>query len=81
MSVPIIFHALRRRALCGSAIVAALGFAAGAAAQTQLPEVVVTAPKEKEKPKPKPAQAHAAPPQRLHQRLRRPLHRRSIQSR
>ena len=60
MPVPI-FHALRRRALCGSAIATALGFASAAAAQTQLPEVVVTAPKEKEKPKPKPAQAHAAP--------------------
>ena len=55
------FRALRRRALCGSAIAAALGFAGAAAAQTQLPEVVVTAPKEKEKPKPKPVQVRAAP--------------------
>ena len=55
------FRVLRRRALCGSAIVAALGFAADAAAQTQLPEVVVTAPKEKEKPKAKPVQVRAAP--------------------
>ena len=55
------FHALRRRALCGSAIAAALGFASTADAQTQLPEVVVTAPKEKEKPKPKPVQVRAAP--------------------
>ena len=55
------FRASRCCALCGSAIAAALGFAAGAAAQTQLPEVVVTAPKEKEKPKPKPVQVRAAP--------------------
>ena len=55
------FRALRRRSLCGSAIAAALGFANAAAAQTQLPEVVVTAPKEKEKPKPKPVQVRAAP--------------------
>jgi hypothetical protein len=55
------FRALRHRALCGSAIAVVLGFAAEAAAQTQLPEVVVTAPKEKEKPKPKPTQARAAP--------------------
>ena len=56
--------------LCGSAIAAALGFAAGAAAQpgqtgqtgqNQLPEVVVTAPKVKENPKPKPTQVRAAP--------------------
>ena len=60
MSV-LIFHALRRRALCGSAIATALGFAGAAGAQTQLPEVVVTAPKEKEKPKPKPVQVRAAP--------------------
>src|SRR6478672_7703075 len=55
------FRALRRRALCGSAIVAALGLASAADAQTQLPEVVVTAPKEKEKPKPKPVQVRTAP--------------------
>src|SRR6516164_5251721 len=55
------FRALHRHALCGSAVAAALGWAAGAAAQTQLPEVVVTAPKEKEKPKPKPTQVRAAP--------------------
>src|SRR5580704_13672073 len=55
------FRALRRRALCGSAIAAALGLASAADAQTQLPEVVVTAPKEKEKPKPKPVQVRAAP--------------------
>ena len=55
------FRALRRRALCGSAIAAALGFASAADAQTQLPEVVVTAPKEKEKPKPKPLQVRTAP--------------------
>ena len=55
------FHALRRHALCGSAIATALGFAGAAVAQTQLPEVVVTAPKEKEKPKPKPVQVRAAP--------------------
>src|SRR5580693_7318209 len=60
MSV-LIFRALRRRALCGSAIVAALGFANAAGAQNQLPEVVVTAPKEKEKSKPKPTQVRAAP--------------------
>jgi hypothetical protein len=50
------FRALRRRALCGSAIVAALGFASTADAQTQLPEVVVTA-----KPKRKPVQVRTAP--------------------
>jgi outer membrane receptor protein involved in Fe transport len=55
------FRALRRRALCGSAIAAALGLASAADAQTQLPEVVVTAPKEKEKPKPKPVQVRTAP--------------------
>jgi outer membrane receptor protein involved in Fe transport len=55
------FRTLRRRALRGSAIAAALGFANAAAAQTQLPEVVVTAPKEKEKPKPKPTQVRAVP--------------------
>jgi hypothetical protein len=55
------FRVSRCCTLGGSAIVAALGFAAGAAAQTQLPEVVVTAPKEKEKPKPKPTQVRAAP--------------------
>ena len=37
--------------LGGSVIAAALGFAAGAAAQTQLPEVVVASPKEKGKQK------------------------------
>jgi outer membrane receptor protein involved in Fe transport len=57
------FRALRRCALCGSALAAVLGFAAGAAAQTQLPEVLVKPPKEepKPKPKPKPEQARAAP--------------------
>jgi hypothetical protein len=55
------FRALRRRALCGSAIAVLLGFADATAAQTQLPELVVRAPKEKEKPKPKPAQVRAAP--------------------
>src|SRR6476659_2171919 len=55
------FRALRRRALCGSAIAAALGFASTADAQTQLPEVVVTAPKEQEKPKPKPVEVRTAP--------------------
>ena len=75
------FRALRRRALCGSAIAAALGFASAAGAQTQLPEVVVTAPKEKEKPKPKPVQVRAAPrPAAAPSTARRPLHRRSIRS-
>ena len=55
------FRALRRRSLCGSAIAAALVFANAADAQTQLPEVVVTAPKEKEKPKPKPVQVRCRP--------------------
>src|ERR1700733_255223 len=46
--------------LRGCAIVVALGCASVAVAQTQLPEVVVSAPKEK--PKPPPTQAkHAAP--------------------
>ena len=46
--------------LRGCAIVVALGCASVAGAQTQLPEVVVSAPKEK--PKPPPTQAkHAAP--------------------
>ena len=60
MSV-LIFHTLRRRALCGSAIAAALGFASAAGAQNQLPEVLVTAPKEQPKPKPKPVEVRAAP--------------------
>src|SRR5262249_25001746 len=60
MSVPT-HRALHRSALCGSAIVAAVGFASAVGAQTQLPDVVVTAPKEKEKPKPKPTQVRAAP--------------------
>ena len=55
------FRVSRCCALGGSAIAAALGFAVGAAAQTQLPEVVVTAPKAKEKPKPKPVQVRATP--------------------
>src|ERR1700752_4373941 len=57
------FQVSRCCALCGSAIAAALGFAAGASAQNQLPEILVTAPKEqpKAKPKPKPEQARAAP--------------------
>jgi hypothetical protein len=57
------FRVSRCCALCGSALAATLGFAAGAAAQNQLPEVLVTAPKEqpKPKPKPKPEQARAAP--------------------
>ena len=57
------FRVLRCCALYGSALAAALGFAAGASAQNQLPEVLVTAPKEqpKPKPKPKPEQARAAP--------------------
>ena len=48
------FHVSRGCALYGSAIAAALGFAAGASAQNQLPEIRVTAPKEQPKPKPKP---------------------------
>ena len=48
------FRTLRRRALRGSAIAAALGFANAAAAQTQLPEVVVTAPKERKSRSPNP---------------------------
>src|ERR1700722_4367318 len=55
------FPVSRWCALCGSAIAAALGFAVEAAAQNQLPEVVVTAPKEQPKPKPKPTQVPAAP--------------------
>ena len=55
------FRVSRCCALCGSALAATLGFAAGAAAQSQLPEVLVTAPKEQPKPKPKPEQARAAP--------------------
>ena len=47
--------------LRGSAIAVALSFATAAAAQNQLPEVVVTAPKEQPKPKPKPTQVRAAP--------------------
>ena len=61
MSALHLFRVSRRWALCGSAVAAALGFATAAAAQNQLPEVVVTPPKEKEKPKPKPAQVRAAP--------------------
>jgi hypothetical protein len=59
MSV-LILHAWRRRALCGSAVAAVVGFAAGASAQTKLPEIVVTTPKEQSKPKPQ--QARTAPP-------------------
>jgi outer membrane receptor protein involved in Fe transport len=55
------FRVWRCCALCGSALAATLGFAAGAAAQNQLPEILVTAPKEQPKPKPKPEQARAAP--------------------
>jgi hypothetical protein len=58
MSV-LIFGPSRGYLLRGSAIAAALSFATAAAAQTQLPEVVVTPPKEE--PKPKPEQARAAP--------------------
>jgi hypothetical protein len=54
-----IFAPSRGYLLRGSAIAAALSFATAAAAQTQLPEVVVTPPKEE--PKPKPEQARAAP--------------------
>ena len=50
-----------RGLLRGSAIAVALSFATAAAAQNQLPEVVVTAPKEQPKPKPKPTQVRAAP--------------------
>jgi hypothetical protein len=62
MSV-LIFGPSRGYLLRGSAIAAALSFATAAAAQTQLPEVVVTPPKEEPKPqpKPKPEQARAAP--------------------
>src|SRR6201984_3421123 len=55
------FRVSRWCALCGSAIAAALGFAVEAAAQNQLPEVVVTAPKEQPKPKAKPTQVRTAP--------------------
>src|SRR5215472_13711222 len=57
------FRALRRAALCGSALAATLGVSSTARAQTQLPEIVVTPPKEtaKPQPKPKPQQARAAP--------------------
>ena len=56
-----IFRPSRGYLLRGSAIAAALSFATAAAAQNQLPEVVVTAPKEQPKPKPKPTQVRAAP--------------------
>ena len=55
------FRAWRRHALCGSAAATVLGVAAGASAQTKLPEIVVTTPKEGAKPKPKPQQARTAP--------------------
>ena len=57
------FRASHGSALCGLALAALLGFAVGAAAQNQLPEVLVTAPKEQTKPKPqsKPVQVRAAP--------------------
>jgi hypothetical protein len=57
------FRALRRAALCGSALAATLGVSSTARAQTQLPEIVVTPPKEtaKPQPKPKPQQARASP--------------------
>jgi hypothetical protein len=55
-----IFRPSRGYLLRGSAIAAALSFATAAAAQNQLPEVVVTAPKEQPKPKPKPTQVRAA---------------------
>lgn len=55
------FRAWRRHALCGSAVATMLGVAAGASAQTQLPEIVVTTPKEEAKPKPKPQQARTSP--------------------
>src|SRR5580692_4152076 len=54
------FRSFRGYLLRGSALAVALGFAGVAIAQTQLPEVVVSAPKEK--PKAPPTQAkHAAP--------------------
>jgi TonB dependent receptor len=49
----------RGYSLRGCAVLAALAFSGAASAQTQLPEVVVSAPKEK--PKPRRAQIRAAP--------------------
>jgi outer membrane receptor protein involved in Fe transport len=54
------FRCSRGDLLRGSAVAVALGVATAAAAQNQLPEVVVTAPKEQPKPKPRQAK-HAAP--------------------
>ncbi len=48
--------------LSGSALFALLNVVGAASAQTQLPEVVVSAPKEQPKPKPRTAQVHAAQP-------------------
>ncbi len=54
------FRCSRGDLLRGSAVAVALGVATAAAAQNQLPEVVVTAPKEQPKPTPRQAK-HAAP--------------------
>jgi hypothetical protein len=53
------FHVHRGYFLGGCAIIALLSFGGAAAAQTKLPEVVVSAPKEK--PKPRRAQVRVAP--------------------
>jgi TonB dependent receptor-like, beta-barrel len=55
------FRCSRGDLLRGPAVAVALGFATAAAAQNQLPEVVVTAPKEQPKPKPTRARRAAAP--------------------
>ncbi len=48
--------------LNGSALLALVAVGGAASAQTQLPEVVVSAPKQQPKPKPRTAQVRAAPP-------------------
>ncbi len=48
--------------LSGSALFALLNVVGAASAQTQLPEVVVSAPKQQPKPKPRTAQVRAAQP-------------------
>ena len=47
--------------LCGSALVALIGFGEDARTQESLPQVVITAPKEKPKPKPRVTSRPAAP--------------------
>src|SRR5271167_4970074 len=54
-------HAMRGYFLSGSALIALMSIGAAASAQTQLPEVVVSAPKQQPKPKPHRVQVRAAP--------------------